>query len=653
MLKSKSKSKSNIGILDFEGKNKNPLNDKEYSVEYKKWGQIWSTYPAYQNAKQIIDEINNNQIILLKSDTGSGKTVLIPKFALHSLNYEKKIMIGLPKQIIAKKSAEFAAITLDVKLGEQVGYKYRNSNKKHRSNDTKLLYATHGSIIMKILNDPLLEDYHCIILDEVHERNIQIDLLLYLLKNILRKRKEFKVILMSATVDSKIYENYFKEFNLKNLQLSGKKNFSIESIYLQKDLNVENNQYLEKGVQIIKSIFDSNDEGDILFFVTSVSETKKVCKMLEELGDQHFCIEVYSGIDNETEKLAQDKDYYRTMYQKNRKVVISTNVAESSLTIDNLKYVIDSGLELSVYYDPKFESKIIQKKYTTQSQIKQRMGRTGRTSSGICYHLYTQKLFESLEKYPLPQILTNNLYQECFNLLSMKGISNITDVKNILEEFIQPPQSKYVKRSFEILQKAHLIKRNKLNKIGRIIQGIPIDCLEAITMFYSMQYNCVKEVIVILAMINGCKGQMKDLFYPDDFSKSFYNKFRNKKSDHLSLLNIYQKYDENNNNFRHSTFKKVKENIKIYTRAYKQNLKKYKKNIKIKTNQNCILLSFAFGFNNNISVIKDKNTILYKKFKIKFDKLSYVEPKQNKKILFHNLIKNSTETKANIISILS
>lgn len=647
-----SKSKSNIGILDFEGNNKNPLNDKEYSDEYKKWGQIWSKYPAYENANEIINEIKKNQIILLKSDTGSGKTVLIPKFALHFLDYDKKIMIGLPKQIIAKKSAEFAAITLDVNLGEHVGYKYRNSNKNHRSNETKLLYATHGSIIMKILNDPLLEDYHCIILDEVHERNIQIDLLLYLLKNILRNRKEFKVILMSATVDSKIYENYYKEFSLKNLQLSGKKNFSIESIYLEEDLNIEKNEYIEKGIEIIKNLFDTTPEGDILFFVTSVSETKKVCKMLEELGDQHFCIEVYSGINDESEKLAQDKDYYRTVHQKNRKVVISTNVAESSLTIDNLKYVIDSGLELSVYYDPKFESKILEKKYTTQSQIKQRMGRTGRTGSGTCYHLYTEKLFKSLEKYPLPQILTNNLYQECFNLLSMKGISEIKDVKNILDEFIQPPKEKYVNRSFEILQKAHLIKRNKLNKIGNIIKGMPIDCLEAITMFYSMQYNCVKEVIIILAMINGCKGQMNNLFYPDNFSKSFYNKFKNPKSDHLSLLNIFRAYDEKNSNFRHSTFKKVRENIKIYNLAYKKNLRRYQKNIKLQENENCILLSFSTGFNNNIAMIQDNKTILYKKFKIKFDKLSYVEATNNKKIIFHNLIRNSNETKANIISIL-
>ena len=648
----------NIGILDFEGKNKNPLNNKNYSNEYKKWGKIWSTFPAYKDAKNIIDEITKNQIILISSATGSGKTVLLPKYALHAIGYDKKIMIGLPKQIVAKKAAQFAATTLDVKIGEHVGYQYRNSNKKHRSKDTNLLYATNGSIIMKILNDPLLKDYSCVIIDEIHERSIHIDLLMYLLKHILKKRKDFKIVLMSATINPELYQKYYESFKFKLIELKGQTNYPIQSIFLEKkNLNISQNEYIDKGIEIIKHLLNTTENGDILFFVTSVAETKKCCKILNEFSQDHFCIELYSGIDNETEKLAQDKDYYRTIYEKNRKIVIGTNVVESSLTIDNLLYVIDSGLELNVSYQPKFESKILEKKYTTQSQIKQRMGRVGRTKPGICYHLYTRELFESLPHYPLPNILTNNLHQECFNLLSMQGISSIKDVKNILEQFIEPPKPEYVKRSLQILENAHLIKKQRLNTIGRIIKNMPIDCLEAITIFYSMQYNCVKEVIIILAMIQSSKGQMNEFFYPEDFSKSFYSKFRNAKSDHLSLLNIYQKYDERNNNFRHSTFKKVKENIRIYTRAYKRNLKKYQKKIKIKKNQNCILLSFSFGFNNNIGVLtNNKNKIKYKNFDIHLDKLSYIETKKNKsnkKIIFHNLIKNSTGvTKASIVSIL-
>lgn len=646
------------GILDYEGVNKNPLNNKNYSDEYKKWGKIWSTFPAYKDADNIIKQIKQNQIILISSATGSGKTVLLPKYALHAIGYDKKIMIGLPKQIVAKKAAQFAATTLDVKLGEEVGYKFRNSNKKHRSNETKLLYATNGSIIMKILNDPLLKDYSCIIIDEIHERSIHIDLLLYLLKHILEKRNDFKVVLMSATIDPQLYQKYYESFKFKLIELKGQTNFPIQSIFLEnKNLNISKNEFIDKGIEIIKNLLNTTEEGDILFFVTSVAETKKCCKMLNEFSQDHFCIELYSGVNDETEKLAQDKDYFRTINQKNRKIVIGTNVIESSLTIDNLLYVIDSGLELNVSYQPKFESNILEKKYTTQSQIKQRMGRVGRTKPGICYHLYTQDLFESLSNYPLPNILTNNLHQECFNLLSMQGISGIKDVENILEKFIEPPKQEYVKRSIQILEKAHIIKQGRLNKIGKIIQNMPMDCLEAITIFYSMQYNCVQEVIIILAMIQSSKGQINQFFYPDEFSKSFYAKFKNPKSDHLSLLNIFNKYDEKNNNFRHSTFKKVKDNIRIYTRAYKRNLKRFQKKIKIEKNKNCVLLSFSFGFNNNIGVLSDNKKIKYKKFDIQLDKLSYIEPKTNSnssKIIFHTLMKNSLGvTKATIVSILS
>lgn len=644
----------NIGILDVNGENKNPLNSHTYSNEYKHWAKIWSQYPAYHKPLDTISTIQNNQVILIKSATGSGKTVLLPKFALHAFNYQQKIMIGLPKQILAKKSAEFAAITLDVTLGNEIGYQYRNSNKKHRSKNNKLLYATNGSIIMKILNDTLLKDYSCVIIDEVHERNIHIDLLLFLLKHILQNRKDFKVILMSATIDSNIFQNYFKSQKFKVLEISGKKNFPIESIYLKQNLDVNKNEYIQKGIDIIHYLFKNTMDGDILFFVTSVAETKKVCNLLKNFTNNHFCVEVYSGIDNETEKLAQDKQYYQTVYtEKNRKIVVSTNVAESSLTIDNLKYVIDSGLELSVYYQPKLESQILEKKYVTKSQILQRMGRTGRTIPGICYHLYTKSFFDSLQEYPLPQILTNNLHQECFNLLSMKGIHSVKDVKNILQNFIEPPKKEYVDRSLAILEKAHIIKNDKLNQIGKIIQNMPIDCLEAITMFYSMQYNCIKEVIIILVMIQSCKGQIKDFFYPDNFSKSFFKKFQHKSGDHLSLLNIYKKYDEKNNNFRHSTFKKVNENMKIYKNAYKRNLKKYQRHIKLKKEQNCILLSFSFGFNNNIAFIQDKNNIKYKKFDIQLDKHSYLNSKQkNKKIIFNTLIKNSSGTKATIVSLI-
>ena len=169
---------NNIGILDPAGINDNPLTGKPYSQQYKDLAKIWSTFPAYDKATEIIDSIKNNQVILITSGTGSGKTVLLPKYVLHTFDYKGKIAVTLPKQIIAQSSAEFAAKTLDVTIGKEVGYKFKGSDKKSLNKNTNLLFATDGTIVAKLLNDPYLLEYNAIIIDEAHERSLNIDFLL-------------------------------------------------------------------------------------------------------------------------------------------------------------------------------------------------------------------------------------------------------------------------------------------------------------------------------------------------------------------------------------------------------------------------------------------------------------------------------------------
>lgn len=177
-----------IGILDPEGKNKNPLNGNEYSETYKKLSSLWKEYPAYEKADEILKLINELEILLVIWGTGWGKTVLLPKFVLHHFKYDGKIAITLPKQIITKWAAEFWALTLDVELGKEVGYVFKwDSN---RSKDTKLLYATDGTIVSMLLKDPEINNFDAIIIDEAHERKVQIDLLLYLIKNAIMLRRK-------------------------------------------------------------------------------------------------------------------------------------------------------------------------------------------------------------------------------------------------------------------------------------------------------------------------------------------------------------------------------------------------------------------------------------------------------------------------------
>jgi HrpA-like RNA helicase len=230
----------NIGILDPQGLELNPLNSKEYSSKYKELANLWSKYPAYENALDTINLIKKKQVILITSGTGSGKTVLIPKFTLHSLNYEGHILVSLPKQLVAQSAAEFSALTMDVELGEQIGYKYKGSDTKYIGKNPNLLYCTDGTIVAKLLSDPLLTGIDAVIIDEAHERKVQIDFMLYLLKNVVKNRPEFKLIIMSATVNSELFKSYFTEFNFGELDIGSKTNFEIESIFVNIQFHLKN-----------------------------------------------------------------------------------------------------------------------------------------------------------------------------------------------------------------------------------------------------------------------------------------------------------------------------------------------------------------------------------------------------------------------------
>ncbi len=579
----------NTGILDPEGKNINPLNNQPYSDNYKELAQIWSKFPAYDNAKGIIDDIKKHSVILVESSTGSGKTVLVPKYALHALNYDAKIAITLPKQIIAKSAAEFAAKTLDVTLGKEVGYQYRGSNKSGKGPDNKLLYATDGTIVARLLNDPELKDFNAVIIDEAHERKVQIDFLLFLLRDTLRLRKDFKLIIMSATIDSNMFESYFSEFKFKALNLSGRTNYPIESIFLKE--SIKYNDIIDHGLKIVLNILEKEnpqEKGqvdkahDILFFVTSSNEARDICKKLythvtKELESiksgketckitchgSTYCIELYAGMDQQKQEIAQSKDLYKKLGDFSRKLIVSTNVAESSLTVDGVKYVIDSGHELKSSHDPELRAKRLHRQLITHAQAKQRMGRAGRTEPGICYHMYTKKDFDNMTRFPLPDIRTSDLSNECLKLLSLDKINNTTNLIKTLTSFIEPPREEYIKSAIIMLSQLGLIMNDKITEYGKLVSNFG-DINYGICLIYATLYNCRHEMIRMIAMMDASKNNVSEFFVlpayilrnkegdaakkqlralTDKFEKA-KKKFKHRYGDHLSLLKLSDKFSK-------------------------------------------------------------------------------------------------------------
>lgn len=534
-----------LGILDPEGININPLNNKPYSDNYKSLAKKWSNLPIYKKVNEIINQIEENNILLVISGTGSGKSIILPRILLHTFDYEKKIIMILPKQILTKSSAQYAAETLDVRLGEEIGYKFRGEKKY--SSDTKILYTTDGTLVAMLMKDPELKEYHGVVLDEAHERRTQTDFLLYLLKQVCLSRENFKLIIMSATVDQQIFSDYFIGLKYENIEVSGKSNYPITPTYL--DQPIDKKIYVEEGLKVIEHILKTTKEGDILFFVPSIQETFTGCKKFAD-SKNDFCVEVFAGMNKEKEELAIDKDLYKNKLNKSRKIIIATNVAESSMTIDGVQYIVDSGYENFGYFDPEIDSKVIEKRMITKAQIKQRMGRAGRTSEGFSYHLYTEKEYKLLEDFPKPLIQTSNIYSECLSLLNLEMIQNITKLRKVLYNFIEPPKENYIIHATKLLLKLGLTVNEEISPLGKLIAKLPLEPIPGLAVYTGYKLNCAREIMLIVSISEVIKNNISELFNkPSEDNKYLFDKYtqaksklKQKDSDHYTLLKIMKQY---------------------------------------------------------------------------------------------------------------
>lgn len=642
-----------IGIFDPEGKNQNPLNEQPYSDQYKVLAKMWSNLPAYKNIKELVDSIKKNDIILIQSSTGSGKSVIGPKAALHAVNYKGRVVMTLPKKIITKKAAEFGAKTLDVQLGEQVGYQFRGDNLK--SNKTVLLYSTDGSIISIFKSDPLLRSIDILIIDEAHERKVQIDLLLYLLKNAIKMRKEknmrpLKLIIMSATINEKIFAEYYKDFAYDYMYLSGTPNYPIETIYLESSLNIKSNEYLEKGSNIILELIEkinSNklSEGDILFFVCTIRECNEIAKLLGTKCPDSFTMGLYSGFEPELEQYISNPEKYKELNPNfKRRIFVSTNVAESSLTIDGIIYVIDSGLELSVKYDPEKKINIMSKHFITKAQMAQRKGRAGRTKAGYCYKLYTNKEEENALDFPDPEIKQIDLKNVCLSMMKIGSDISKSDftVENTIEmftQFIEPPKESYIIDGFDYSFGSGLISpEGLLTQIGKLIIDSRLDVMDGLTMLYAYNISSIafKNVFKIISICSYLKSGVEDFFYKDvnpDTKTNILNRFKktSSNSEHILLYQIYKfiESDQNESIFNLELYKQIEQ---VYSNQIDKITRIYEKaNISIdlekKDLDHNIICAFNYGFKVNRAFRRSKefkfNNITCNLDKVIFDYTAY------------------------------
>jgi len=351
--------------------------------------------------EEILDQIRKSSTILLKASPGSGKTTRLPWFIAKNTNL--KVVVLEPRRLAAKLAAERIAHEEGLKIGEEIGYHFRFDKKT--SAQTRVIFYTEGTFLKKAAFENDLGDVDVVILDEFHERHLETDMALAWLLDLQSRRTNLKLILMSATLDTQITQHLD---NPIIIEIEAKR-FPIETIYLANQPSVLNRS-LELKVKDALMQIDESD--DVLVFLPGMREIRKLQNYLEERFGIVYIL--HSEISPEEQNAALGPS-------EHRKIILSTNLAESSVTIPGIKAVIDSGIQREAHYSPWNGLKLIIDKPTTKSSAIQRAGRAGRTSAGVCHRLYSQQDFDSREEFTLPDVLKSDLTDTYLMGLQMKS----------------------------------------------------------------------------------------------------------------------------------------------------------------------------------------------------------------------------------------
>lgn len=398
-----------------------------------------------KDRENILCAIQEHQVVVVTSPTGSGKTTEIPQLVMfNELESCKLVACTQPRRLAARSVAEFVAKQRDVSLGEEVGYKVRFDNKTTR-NKTRLLYMTDGMLVQELKLDAALSKYGCIIIDEAHERSLATDTLLPFLKRALKNNADLKVVVMSATIEAMKFRQYFAQPDgspAPFLEIGG---FSYPVVNYNLETVGTDSSFIDDAVDTVVMIHSTKGPGDILVFLPGVDEISTAASELQARVPEGLqIIPVHSTLSEE-----EQKKVFGTTLDGIRKVALATNIAETSLTIDGIKYVIDTGLVKQPTWNPRFGGESLKTQCISRASAVQRSGRGGRTQAGECWRLYTVRHFqESMVMSTIPQIKRSDLAPLVLTIMTM-GCSSVKDVLEF--DFLDKPDPEQFMRAFEDL----------------------------------------------------------------------------------------------------------------------------------------------------------------------------------------------------------
>ncbi|KAI0471625.1 P-loop containing nucleoside triphosphate hydrolase protein [Xylariaceae sp. FL0804] len=507
--------------------------------------------PAWQVRDQVIGTVRQNQVTIIAGETGSGKSTQSVQFILDDM-YSKglgnaaSIICTQPRRISALGLADRVSDERCSQLGREIGYSIRGENKT--SPQTKITFVTTGVLLRRLQTSggrtedvvASLADVSHVVIDEVHERSLDTDFLLSILRDVLQRRRDLKLVLMSATLDAATFKNYFayEGLTVGLVEIAGRTypvdDYYLDDIILMTDFTLENDRYgnsrydgfnetenlgdrgglntqspvnkmiqklgfrinysliLETAKAIDADLYHSNKKGGILIFLPGVAEINRTVNQLRAVSSLHV-LPLHASLDTR-----EQRRVFTSPPAGKRKVVVATNVAETSITIDDIVAVIDTGKVKEISFDPQTNMRKLDETWASRAACKQRRGRAGRVQAGKCYKLYTQSLEQRMAERPEPEIRRVPLEQLCLSVRAM----GTQDVGGFLARTPTPPDVTAVASAVALLRRMGALDGDELTALGQQLALIPADLRCGKLMVYGAIFGCLDESVTIAAILS-------------------------------------------------------------------------------------------------------------------------------------------------------
>ncbi len=489
-----------------------------------------NTLPVHEKLEEIKKAIAENQVTIICGETGSGKTTQLPKICLE-LGRGAAGLIGhtQPRRLAARSVAERIAEELKSEIGSAVGYKVRFTD--HTSRDAYVKLMTDGILLAETQTDRYLAAYDTIIIDEAHERSLNIDFLLGYLKQLLPRRPDLKVIITSATIDAERFSQHFNGAPV--LEVSGR-TYPVEILYRPLTSKDEDDAEVELTDVIVDAADElaGHGEGDILVFLPGEREIREAAEALRKstLRRNDEILPLFARLSH----AEQHKIFHPSGVK--RRIVLATNVAETSLTVPGIKYVIDTGLARVKRYSARAKVEQLHVEKISQAAARQRSGRCGRVSAGVCIRLFSEEDFNSRPEFTDPEIVRSNLAAVILRMAALK----LGDVAAF--PFLEMPDSRYINDGFQVLLELGAVnEHNGLTKLGEQMARLPIDPKIARILLAAKKHDCMAEILVIASALSIQDPRERPLEARDAAAKA-HERFTDKQSDFLAYLNIWDSF---------------------------------------------------------------------------------------------------------------